>query len=68
MKLLSLLGDLLGAFFKSLFCKSAEERAGAAEEQVKQLKSENAVRAAMQRADYPTTDDELEKTLRDGKL
>ena len=68
MKLLSLFGAFLGAFFRSFFCKSDGERAGAAETKASILAKQQEVYKAMRDVDYPSTSEKLDKTLRGGKL
>ena len=50
------------AFLESFFKKSDGEKLGELKEKGRQAK------ARMEAADYPATDEELDRTLREGKL
>ena len=50
------------AFLGSLFKKSDGEKLGALKEKARQAQ------ARMEKANYPATDEELDRTLREGKL
>lgn len=68
MSFFSFIAGILGSLFKSLFCRSEGERAGAAEEKVKAYEAQNKVREAMQGAEKIQGKSELIDTLRNGKL
>ena len=64
-----LLGGFIFALWKVCFPnKSNDERLGKAEEQVEILEAREEARKAMDLAEYPHTDEELDRTLREGKF
>lgn len=68
MNFLSYLGSLLGAFLRSLFGKSDQERLGAAEERVSEYQRRDSVKRAMDDAPKISEKSELIDKLKNGSL
>lgn len=68
MKVLSFIFAAFGAFLKSLFCKSDQERLGIAEERLNEYQQCNRVKKAMGDAPKISTVKELTDKLKNGSL